>query len=219
MDAPDPASREAKSAVARGYDSVAETYAQLEVDEWPRLRRLRELLADLRPGSSVLDLGCGSAVPAGPEIARAHRLTGVDISARQLALARDAVPEGTFVHADATTVDFPQSSLDAVVSFYAFDHIPRAEWSALLRRIRGWLRPGGELLISVEDVDQPGTFGTWLGVRMYFSSFDLQATRRLVEEQGFEVLVAETEVQQETAPGGSAVEVPYVWIRARSAVA
>ena len=158
-------------------------------------------------------------VPAGPEIARAHRLTGVDISARQLALAREAVPEGAFVHADAATVDFPQSSLDAVVSFYAFDHIPRAEWSALLRGIRGWLRPGGWLLFSVEDADQPGTFGAWLGVRMYFSSFELEATRRLVEEQGFEVLVAETEVQQETAPGGSAVEVPYVWIRARRPVA
>jgi hypothetical protein len=50
---------ERKTFVAAGYDQVADAYAALEQPgrEWPRLRLLRDLLARLRPGSSVLDLG------------------------------------------------------------------------------------------------------------------------------------------------------------------
>lgn len=54
--------------VAAGYDAVADRYAALESEEWPRTRWLRMLLDRLSPGSAVLDLGCGNADPAGAEI-------------------------------------------------------------------------------------------------------------------------------------------------------
>ena len=54
-----------KRMVELGYDKVAHDYAQLEGEiEWPRMRWLKLLLTKLEPGSSVLDLGCGSGDPA-----------------------------------------------------------------------------------------------------------------------------------------------------------
>lgn len=115
-----------KKVIEKGYDKVAYNYARLEGEKtWPRMRWLNKLLLLLEPNSDVLDLGCGSGVPADIEISRKHRITGVDISEAQINLARKNVPLGTFIHADASSVEFPPSFFDAVISFYALEHIPR----------------------------------------------------------------------------------------------
>src|SRR4051812_12373324 len=100
--------------VARGYDRVAEEYAALEGEHpWPRMRWLGELLAQLDAGADVLDLGCGNGVPATRKIAKRHRVTGIDISERQIELARSNVKGADFRVADAGSLELPPESLDA----------------------------------------------------------------------------------------------------------
>jgi cyclopropane fatty-acyl-phospholipid synthase-like methyltransferase len=197
--------------VARGYDRAAEQYARLEgAIEWPRMRWLRDLLARLPAGSRVLDLGCGSGIPATQAIAEHHTAVGVDVSARQVELARANVPAAEFRRADILDLEFPPESFDAVVAFYTLDHIPREQLPSLLTRLGHWLRPGGFLLFTAEVDDQPGIVGQWLGVPMFFSSFDAATTRQLVQETGFEILRAEIEAQLEGDR-----EVSYLWVLAR----
>jgi SAM-dependent methyltransferase len=197
--------------VARGYDRVAEQYARLEAGvEWPRMRWLRDLLARLPAGSRVLDLGCGSGVPATQAIARHHTAVGVDVSARQVELAWANVPGAEFRRADVLELEFPPGSFDAVVAFYTLDHIPREQLPVLLARIGTWLRAGGFLLFTAEVQDQPGIVGQWLGVPMFFSCFDAATTRRLVEAAGFELLRDGIEAQLEGDH-----EVSYLWVLAR----
>jgi ubiquinone/menaquinone biosynthesis C-methylase UbiE len=129
-----------KRLVEEGYDQVAHECARLEGEaEWPRMRWLAKLLNRLEPGSSVLDLGCGSGDPADIEISKRHEITGVDISQAQIRLARNNVPSGKFINADAGAVRFPAASFHAVVSFYALEHFPRDEHAGVLRRIHRWL--------------------------------------------------------------------------------
>ena len=204
-------SEDPKRVVERGYDRVAHDYARLEgVTEWPRMRWLHKLLDRLEPGSSVLDLGCGSGDPADIEIAKEHQVTGVDISQTQIDLARKNIPTGRFLHGDAASVQFPAASFDAVISFYALEHIPRQEHEVLLRRICRWLRAGGYLLISMEAGEYDDVMGEWLGVLMFISCFDPETMVRLVEEAGFELLETAVEIQAE---GGQ--EIPYLWLFAR----
>lgn len=200
-----------KRVVEQGYDQVAHDYARLEGEtEWPRMRWLRKVMNQLEPGSSVLDLGCGSGVPADIEISKEHRVTGIDISLAQISLARQNIPRGTFIHEDAGSIQFDDSSFDAVVSFYTLEHIPRAEHETILQRIYCWLRPGGLLLISMEAADHEGFFGEWLGVPMYMSCFNPATMRQMVNMAGFELLetAIETQVEQDHA-------VPYHWLIAR----
>jgi len=193
-----PGSCDAKRVVEQGYDRVAHDYARLEgAAEWPRLRWLRKLLDRLAPGSSILDLGCGSGDPADIEIARQHQVTGVDISQTQIDLARQNVPAGHFLHGDLASIEFPTASFDAVVSFYTLEHIPRQEHSSVLQRIYRWLKPGSWLLLSMEAADVEGVMAEWLGVPMFMSSFDADTVRRLVGEVGFEVVETAIEAQVE----------------------
>ena len=206
------AGREPHEIVASGYDVVAEDYAKLEgAVEWPRMRWLHNVLAVLTPGSRVLDIGCGSGIPATREIAKEHDVVGVDVSARQIELARHNVPGAEFVQADIETLDFPQASLDAVVAFYVLDHLPRERHASVLERIHAWLKPGGLLLLTVETEDEPGVTGRWLGVEMFFSCFDADTTRRLIRDAGFETIADAVETQVEGEK-----EVPYLWVLGRT---
>jgi cyclopropane fatty-acyl-phospholipid synthase-like methyltransferase len=187
-----------KRVVAAGYDRIAEQYLA-----WSGLRpspaRLRALaLADERipRGAEVLELGCGAGLPMTAAIARDRRLTGVDISASQIALARRNVPGAAFIEADLTSLEIAPASVDAVVAFYVLTHVPRDEHAALLGRIRSWLRPGGVLIASFGVEDDPGGIEhDWLGTDMYFSHFSARVNRRLVEAAGF--VIERADVLQE----------------------
>jgi cyclopropane fatty-acyl-phospholipid synthase-like methyltransferase len=200
-----------KRVVDRGYDRVAQQYAHLEDEtEWPRMRWLKKLLLRLPAGSAVLDLGCGSGYPADIEISQQHQVTGVDISRAQIELARQNVPAGTFIHSDIGSVRFRVGAFEAVVSFYTLEHLPREEHATILNRIYLWLRPGGFLLVGTEADDVGGVFGEWLGVPMFFSSFDPETVIRLVNEAGFEIVETGVESQMEQGE-----EIPYLWLLAR----
>ena len=204
-------SNNAKRVVAQGYNRVAHAYAQLENEvPWPRMRWLKKLLHQLPPGSSVLDLGCGSGDPADIEIAKAHAVTGVDISQAQIALAREKVPSGQFLQADVGTVTFPEASFDAVISFYTLEHLPRTEHGVILQRIFQWLREGGYFLMSTEAGEVEEIVSEWLGVPMYFSCFDPETVKQMVQDTGFEIVNTSIETQIE---GDN--EIPYLWLLVR----
>ena len=199
-----------KSIVEQGYNKVAEQYAALEGEKaWPRSHWLQKVLEKLDPGSSVLDVGCGSGDPAGIEIAWKHRLTGIDISISQIEKAQRNVPKGNFIHGDASSVEFSSASFDAVVCFYTLEHFPRQDHGMLLNRIHHWLKEDGLFLFSTEarDIDE---IGEWLGVPMYFSSYNRQKTIDLVVQSGFNIIDMAVENQLE-----GNTEIPYLWILAR----
>jgi SAM-dependent methyltransferase len=146
----------------------------------------------------VLELGCGAGIPMTAALAEAREVTGVDISATQIALARQNVPSAAFLHADMTAVEFEPRSFDAVVAFYSLTHVPRDDVPPLLARIRRWLRPGGILIAVMGVEDDPGTIeDDWLGVPMYFSHFSARKNRRLVQEAGFVIDSAEVLIEPE----------------------
>jgi cyclopropane fatty-acyl-phospholipid synthase-like methyltransferase len=171
---------------------------------------VRELSQMLPSGSEVIDVGCGGGAFA-RELAQRHRVTGVDLSAAQIELARGNVPKGTFVCADVLDVDLPPASFDAAVALYVFCHVPRAEHPTLLGKIARWLRPGALLLATMSAGEGGEVVEDWLGVPMFFSSWDVETNRRLVREAGFELLRDEVLAQSEPGHG----DVPFLWLVAR----
>ena len=208
-----PEAARARALVELGYAAVAERYLEaVDATEFdPRLRFLGDLAARLPDGAEVLDLGCGAGRPNAALLARRFGVTGVDVSGRQLELARKEVPAATFIHADLADVDLPAASFDAAVALYSIAHLPRERHGPLYARIAGWLRPGGLFLASLACSDEPGAIEEdWLGAPMYFSSFDAATNRRLLEQAGFELLHDELVEMQE---GGGSVTFQWVLVQ------
>ena len=123
--------------VAAGYDVIAERYQAWSGDRPSAARRtaLAMALAAIPPGAEVLELGCGAGLPMTAALAEGRDVTGLDISAAQVALATRNVPAARFQHADLIAYTRPPASIDAVVAFYVLTHVPRvgagaAAWAA-----------------------------------------------------------------------------------------
>jgi SAM-dependent methyltransferase len=118
------------------------------VYEWAAFQRL--LPASLA-GMRVLDLGCGLGYFAREARARgAREVVGVDLSERMLAEARRRTDDPAIVFMRASLEEFAAdpASFDLVVSSLALHYI--ADYAGLVRRIAGWLVPGGRFTFSVE---------------------------------------------------------------------
>jgi SAM-dependent methyltransferase len=208
--------REPKEIVARGYDAIALRYAQWagQVDS-PVMDWVRDLDARLDDGADVLELGCGRGVPATRELARRHRVTGVDISAVQIELARHHVPEASFVHGDAVELEVAPASFDAVVALFMFGHVPLEEQPGLIARVSLWLRDGG-LFLGTFAVGRAGdeVDPDWLGAPMFFASLGGDAYLPLLRDAGLEPMRDEVVVHHEPGHGDAS----FRWILARAAV-
>jgi SAM-dependent methyltransferase len=206
---------ERKRIVAEGYDRAAERHAAwaqgIRVDERARYTAL--ILDRLPEGATVLELGCGNGIPVACGLAERFAVTGVDLSERQVEMARRNVPNATFLQGDMTALDFAPASFDAITAFYSIIHVPREEHPGLLRNIARWLRPGGLFVAamgyrSTEDAYEQD----WLGVPMYFSHFDSATNQRLVTEVGLDLLAANEETADEDG-----APVTFLWVVAQKA--
>jgi SAM-dependent methyltransferase len=204
---------EPEELVRRGYDAIADRYAEWASSfESPALRWVEKLEQRLRKRSRVLDLGCGGGGPATQALAARHDLVGVDISERQLERARRLVPEARYLKADASEVAFEPASFDAVVSLFLLGHVPRAKQRPLLERIFGWLVPGGRLLATLGTANADDEVeADWLGAPMFFASYDEAWNRQALESTGF--ALEEARVVPVEEPGHGVVS--FMWVLAR----
>lgn len=137
-------------------EAYARDYGALYIDPWQskhalNVRILDELLARLDPPMpSWLDLACGQAWHFRQLPGRA-KMTGLDLSAAQLAHARKFSPEADFVCADVLRPPFAARSFDLVTNFWAgYCYLGgEAAIGKFLDAACALLRPGGALYLEV----------------------------------------------------------------------
>jgi 2-polyprenyl-3-methyl-5-hydroxy-6-metoxy-1,4-benzoquinol methylase len=102
----------------------------------------------------LLDIGCGSGSFLEFMKAQGCTVAGTDISDAALAIARQRVPDGTYVPARPDSrLDFEDRSFDLVTSFGVLEHIPGAP--TLVREAWRVLKPGGFAVFVVPNSGSP----------------------------------------------------------------
>ena len=114
------------------------------------------LLSHLRPGTRVLDVGCGpgSITLDFAKLVSPGEVIGIERSATavQAALAATAdakIVNASFVVGDAYQLDFADASFDVVHAHQVLQHL--SDPPAALREMRRVCRPGG--VVAVRDAD------------------------------------------------------------------
>jgi SAM-dependent methyltransferase len=150
-------------------------------------------LLDGGPPGPVVDLGCGGGVTAELVAAAGHPVIGIDVSERQVELARRRVPAGEFRVGSVVDAELPGEcaailAVGEVVN-YAFDERSGIDAVAALgERAAGALAPGGVLLFDSAGPDRlPGgapqrNFSEGEGWAVLYAAAVAEDARTLVRE-------------------------------------
>lgn len=187
MSTADDARSQHRDVVRQGFDRCAERYARLRGEEVPP--ELDWLTGSLAPGARVLDLGCGPGRPVTAHLAaRGCDVTGIDLSAAQVELARQSVPAAAFVVGDVMEQEFPARSFAAATAFYMLFHLSIEEQPAMLARVFRWLVPGGLFLLTVTETARRPHVEEYLGAPMYWNYADRASYEAMAAQAGFTML-------------------------------
>ena len=208
------------------YNQIAQHYTEwTKSSHGIRLSYLDMLLERLPSptsgkNASVLELGCGAGIPCTQVLTARGNLavTANDISSAQLAIAAQHVPPSVrLLEQDMMDLEFGDGQFDAVIAMYSIIHLTREQQMVVLRRISGWLKPGGWFLANFgagEDVGS--TDPTWLGATdgiMHWSSWGSEKTSTILRDFGFNLEVCEVKATVEEYEEQQ--EVPFLWVLAK----
>ncbi len=159
--APAPQTKGMVLAWARRYDMLV---SLITLGREQALRQRTVDLAQLHPGESVLDVGCGTgtlALVAKRCVGEAGRVAGIDPAPQMIARARrKAARHGLSLDLQVGVIErlpFPDQSFDVVLSSLMMHHLPDDLKRQGLREIARVLKPGGRLLVL--DAKRPS--GPW----------------------------------------------------------
>lgn len=144
------------ASVRSTYDAVAESYASLLPDasfEAPADRGMIEAFARhvtegrVRP---VVDAGCGTGRMTRLLASLGVAVSGIDLSAGMIAVARRTSPELTFDTADLSDLPYADRQLGGVFAWYSIIHSPLRDLPRIFSEFFRVLAPGGHALIGFQ---------------------------------------------------------------------
>lgn len=148
----------------------------------------------LKPGSLVLDVGCGAGVKSQYLLDKGLKVVGVDFSEKMIEIATCEVPGATFYVADIKDVNGLQETFDGVLAQAVLLHIPKAEAGDVVKGLRDKLVDGGYLYIAVkekrenredEEILKEDDYG--YAYERFFSYFTLPEIKKYISEAGMEM--------------------------------
>ena len=134
------------------HERGSETYfAQLETQRYRSHRHLPDWIGSMRPGSHVLEVGCGVGLDSVRMARHGLAVTAVDLTVVGASTANRRAQRGnfdaTYLCADAENLPFPDATFDYVYSFGVMHHAPDTQ--RCVDEAYRVLRPGGQALIML----------------------------------------------------------------------
>src|SRR5205085_1480036 len=143
------------AAVTKVYDDGWSDYARtwkerddLQSEEW------RQFTAAVKPGGSVLDVGCNSGRDTRQLLDLGYRVTGLDVSEQALRLYREQCPEARTIKMSLLDLADLKEQFDGIWFSYVLVHVPFKLVPNALAALDSVLHPEGSMMMMVTVVPE-----------------------------------------------------------------
>lgn len=144
------------AAVTKVYDAGWADYTRtwrerddLQAEEW------RHFAAAIKPGGSVLDVGCNSGRDSRQLIDLGYRVTGIDVSEQALRQFREQCPEARTIKMSLLDLADLKEQFDGIWFSYVLVHIPYNLVPDALAALDSVLHPEGSMMMMVTVAEDP----------------------------------------------------------------
>lgn len=182
------------------YNKIAKIYTDKYFNDKTDIPFIDKFISYLPKGAHVLDVGSGPGTFTKYLIEKDYNAEGIDLSDEMLHIARQKVPEATFIKMDMRHLTFDKESFDGLLVAYALIHIPTPDLQETLRGFYRVLKPNGYSLFIAQKgkPDQIVDEAFKPDEKMFFNFFTKERLNTLLTKAGFRVVVQEEHKSQDT---------------------
>ncbi len=144
------------AAVTNVYDDGLSDYTRtwkerddLQSEEW------KQFTAAVKPGGSVLDVGCNSGRDTRQLLDLGYRVTGLDVSEEALRQFREQCPEARTIKMSLLDLADLKEQFDGIWFSYVLVHIPYNLVPDALAALDSVLHPEGSMMMMVTIAEDP----------------------------------------------------------------
>jgi SAM-dependent methyltransferase len=130
------------------YDRTWRERDDLQSEEW------RLFTAAVKPGGSVLDVGCNSGRDTRQLLDLGYRVTGIDVSKEALRLCREQCPEARTIQMSLLDLPNLKEQFDGIWFSYSLVHVPFRLVPDALAALDCALHPEGSMMMLVTVVEE-----------------------------------------------------------------
>ncbi len=176
-----------KQNVYKSYDIIANWMDEHRYRGLFEKPYLDNAISYLKPGASVLDLGCGTGEPIRQYFVDAgFQVTGVDGSTKMLEIAKSRCPKIKFILGDMRKLQLNEK-FNCIIAWHSFFHLSQDDQRAMFKTFTDHLNDKGILLFTSGDKDGE----VWSdngGENLYHASLSPGEYKDLLKQYRFELI-------------------------------
>src|SRR5690606_19121483 len=183
--------------LGKKYDRIAQWWHDQHVNSGYGVKQLEKALTFARPEGKALDVGCGAG---GRFIrlleAKGYSITGLDVSAEMIRLARQNHPQHSFINQDICSWESDES-FDLIVAWDSLFHLPFDMHKPVLTKLCRAMAGGGVMIYTFGNAYGEHT-DSWCDDTFYYSSIGINENVQLLIDNGLSILHLELDQYPQT---------------------
>ena len=169
------------------YDQIFDWYLKSRNDD-TGVESVKFAFKKLKPGSTIVDLGCGTGLPLAKTVKQMEMdVLGVDSSRLMIESFKTNFPNTTVIHSRLQDYVFPKTTIKGVLCWGALFHLTPDDQIEVLNNVFNSVASGGRFLFTSAN-EKNTTIGEMNGISFKYYSLGSAAYNELAKNAGWELI-------------------------------